>query len=128
MRDQLVGAPKEAYRHNLHRIAYNTRYLLVPWVNVPHLASHLLGQMARRLSEDWQALYGHPIDLLESFVDTERFEGCLLPGRQLDLCRPLRGPGHQIQKRRNPGLDQRTLGLSLASGLPPAAAPGSHEG
>ena len=47
----------------------------MPWVKVPHLASHLLGRIARRLSSDWQALYQHPIVLLESFVDTERFRG-----------------------------------------------------
>jgi len=75
LRDQFVGAPKDAYRHNLQCIAYNTRYLIVPWVKVPHLASHLLGQIARRISDDWQALYQHPIVLLESFVDTERFRG-----------------------------------------------------
>jgi len=75
LRDQFVGAPKEAYRHNLNRIAYNTRYLILPWVVVPHLASHLLARVARRISADWQALYEHPIDLLESFVDIERFHG-----------------------------------------------------
>ncbi len=75
LRDQLVGAPKEAYRHNLHRISYNSRYLIVPWAKVRYLASHLLGRVARRLSQDWQSLYHHPIDLLESFVDTERFAG-----------------------------------------------------
>jgi Domain of unknown function (DUF4338) len=75
LRDQLVGAPKDAYRHNLHRIAYNTRFLIVPWAKVPHLASHVLSRVARRLSDDWQALYHHRLDLLESFVDTERFRG-----------------------------------------------------
>jgi hypothetical protein len=75
LRDQFVGAPKEAYRHNLHRIAYNTRYLILPWVRVPHLASHLLARLARRISTDWQCLYQHPIYLLESFVDIERFQG-----------------------------------------------------
>jgi len=75
LRDQFVGAPKEAYRHNLHLIAYNTRYLLLPWIKVPHLASHLLGRLARRISADWHALYHHPIHLLESFVDIERFKG-----------------------------------------------------
>lgn len=75
LRDQFVGAPKEAYRHHLHLIAYNTRFLIVPWVKVPHLASHLLGRIARRISGDWQRLYQHPIHLLESFVDTERFRG-----------------------------------------------------
>lgn len=75
LRDQLVGAPKAAYRHNLHLIAYNTRYLILPWVRVPHLASHLLARIAGRISADWQALYHHPVHLLESFVDTERFQG-----------------------------------------------------
>ncbi len=75
LRDRFVGAPKEAYRHHLHFIAYNTRYLILPWVRVPHLASHLLARIARRISTDWQGLYGHPVVLLESFVDTERFAG-----------------------------------------------------
>jgi hypothetical protein len=75
LRDQFVGAPKEAYGHHLHCIAYNTRYLLMPWLAVSHLASHLLGRVARRMSADWQALYHHPIYLLESFVDVERFRG-----------------------------------------------------
>jgi hypothetical protein len=75
LRDQFVGAPKAAYRHNLHQIAYNSRYLILPWVNVRHLASHLLGRIARRISVDWQERYGHPLQLLESFVDIERFRG-----------------------------------------------------
>ena len=75
LRDELIGAPRQAYAHNLHLIAYNSRYLIAPWVKVPHLASHLLGRIARRLSADWQQLYGHRIWLLESFVDIERFKG-----------------------------------------------------
>jgi Domain of unknown function (DUF4338) len=75
LRARFVGAPKEACRHNLHLIAYNTRYLLVPWVRVPHLASHLMARVARRICADWQAFYHHPVHLLESFVDTERFKG-----------------------------------------------------
>jgi len=75
LRDAFIGAPKKAYRHHLHRIAYNTRFLIVPWAKVPGLASHLLSRIARRITQDWQALYRHPIDLLESFVDTERFPG-----------------------------------------------------
>lgn len=75
LRDPFVGATPEACRNNLHRIAYNTRYLILPWVQVPHLASHLLARLARRISADWQALYHHPLDWLESFVDTERFHG-----------------------------------------------------
>ena len=75
LRDELVGAPMAAYRHNLHLIVYNSRYLILPWVQVPHLASHLLARIARRISADWQDLYHHPVHLLESFVDTERFKG-----------------------------------------------------
>jgi hypothetical protein len=75
LRDQFVGAARAAYQHNLHLIAYNSRYLIAPWVKVPHLASHLLARIARRISSDWHALYNHPIYLLESFVDIERFKG-----------------------------------------------------
>ena len=75
LRDALVGAPRQAYAHNLHLIAYNSRYLLAPWLKVPHLASHLLARITRRISADWQQLYAHPLWLLESFVDVERFKG-----------------------------------------------------
>ena len=75
LRDEWVGAPRAAYAHNLHLIAYNSRYLIAPWVKVPHLASYVLARIARRISADWQALYHHPIHLLESFVDIERFKG-----------------------------------------------------
>jgi hypothetical protein len=75
LRDHFLGAPNEAYGHNLHLIAYNTRFLVLPWVRVPLLASHLLARVARRISADWRALYHHPVLLLESFVDTERFAG-----------------------------------------------------
>ncbi len=59
----------------MSRIANNMRFLILPWVRVEHLASHLLGQVSRRLCSDWQHHYGHPITLLETFVDTTRFQG-----------------------------------------------------
>jgi hypothetical protein len=74
-RDRFIGWTPNVRRCNLHLLAYNTRFLIVPWVQVRHLASHILGQMARRLSGDWEALYGHPIYYLETFVDRERFAG-----------------------------------------------------
>jgi hypothetical protein len=64
-----------ARRANIRFVAYNTRFLILPWVAVRHLASHLLGAMVRRLSDDWQQLYGHPLYFAESFVDPERFAG-----------------------------------------------------
>ena len=74
-RDRYIGWNAEARRRNLRFIAYNPRFLILPWVTVPHLASYLLGRMARLLSQDWERLYGHPIYFLETFVDPERFRG-----------------------------------------------------
>jgi hypothetical protein len=74
-RDRFLGWSREARKANIRFLAYNTRFLVLPWVRVPHLASHLLGRMARRISRDWQDLYGHPILYLESFVDPDRFAG-----------------------------------------------------
>lgn len=74
-RDRFIGWSGEARRRNIRFLAYNTRFLILPWIAVPHLASHLLGRMARRLSEDWERIYGHPIYFLETFVDPERFRG-----------------------------------------------------
>ena len=74
-RDRFIGWAPKARLANIGLLAYNTRFLILPWVTVPHLASHLLGRIARRLSVDWQALYGHPIYFLETFVDPQRFLG-----------------------------------------------------
>ena len=74
-RDQFVGWTREQCQRNIHLIAYNTRFLVLSWVRVPRLASHVLGLLAQRIATDWQQLYGHPIYLLETFVDPERFRG-----------------------------------------------------
>ena len=74
-RDQYIGWDAAARRSRIRFIAYNTRFLILPWVRVEHLASHILGRMAARISGDWQQLYGHPIYFLETFVDPERFRG-----------------------------------------------------
>jgi hypothetical protein len=74
-RDQFIGwsAPQRAGRLGL--LANQQRFLILPWVRVPHLASCLLALATRRLSRDWQARYGHPIWLVETFVQTDRFAG-----------------------------------------------------
>jgi hypothetical protein len=74
-RDRFIGWTASVRRQNIHMIAYNSRFLILPWIRVPHLASHILGRTARRLKKDWQQFYKHPIWLLETFVDTERFRG-----------------------------------------------------
>jgi hypothetical protein len=74
-RDRFIGWLPEVRRKNLHLIAYNSRFLILPWVRIPSLASFLLARMARTLSRDWENLYGRPILFLETFVDSERFRG-----------------------------------------------------
>lgn len=74
-RDRLIGWDPATRARRLGLIAGNTRFLILPWVRVPHLASHLLALTLRRLSADWQAKYGHPVYLVETFVDRSRFQG-----------------------------------------------------
>jgi hypothetical protein len=71
-RDRYLGWTKEQRVRNLSLVVINTRFLIFPWVRVPHLASHLLGLMARRICQDWQQIYRHEVVWLESFVDPER--------------------------------------------------------
>jgi hypothetical protein len=74
-RDRFIGWDEAARKRGLSRIANNMRFLILPWARVPHLASHLLAVTRRRLSTDWQEKYGHPILLLETFVEQRRFAG-----------------------------------------------------
>jgi len=74
-RDAFIGWSPEARQRHLGLVTNNTRFLILAGVRVPHLASHLLGRLTQRLSADWQARYGHPIHLVETFVEPERFAG-----------------------------------------------------
>ncbi len=73
-RDAFLQWDMDARQRNLQGLTNNTRFLVLPWVEIPHLASHVLGLIARRLRDDWQAKYGHPVHALETFVDL-RFRG-----------------------------------------------------
>lgn len=85
-RDQFIGWSREARVKNLQLLAYNTRFLILPWVKVPHLASHILGRMAKLLPLDWQKLYGHPVCFLETFTDASRYKGtCYLAANWIRL-------------------------------------------
>jgi hypothetical protein len=74
-RDAFIGWSKDERRSGLLRMTNQSRYLILPWVNVPHLASHILSIIAKRISSDWERKYGHPIVLLETFVEVGRFKG-----------------------------------------------------
>ncbi len=74
-RDEFIGWDPERREANLNLVTGNTRFLVLPWVQVPHLASHILGIAARRISADWEEKYGHPVHMLETFVQADRFAG-----------------------------------------------------
>jgi hypothetical protein len=74
-RDRVLAWSESERRARLPTLANNTRFLILPWVRVPHLASHLLGQVARRIAGDWHAKYGHALEWLETFVERDRFPG-----------------------------------------------------
>lgn len=67
-RDAWIGWSENLRRAQLGRLVANARFLILPSVTVPHLASHLLGRLARQLPSDWQARYGETPLLLETFI------------------------------------------------------------
>jgi hypothetical protein len=74
-RDSYLGWKKECRERSLYLVTNNMRFLVLPWVTVAHLASHILGRIAKRIRKDWVERYGHTVVLLETFVDTSRFRG-----------------------------------------------------
>lgn len=74
-RDRFIGWNPSTREHYLPYLSNNMRFLILPWVRVPSLASFILSRIARRISSDWTAKYGHPLYLLETFVDRTRFLG-----------------------------------------------------
>jgi len=74
-RDEFIGWTAGRRERRLHLITNNTRFLILPMVKIPHLASWILGQVMRRLSRDWEQKYGHGIALVETFVERDRFAG-----------------------------------------------------
>ena len=75
VRDRFLGWKSSQRLEQLSRIANNTRFLVLPWIRVNCLASHVLGLVSRRINSDWQQKYGHGLEWLETFVEVGRFEG-----------------------------------------------------
>jgi len=74
-RDEWIGWSKQRRQQNLPWVVNNTRFLIFPWVEIQHLASHVLGQLAKRVREDWQQRWGYGPLLLETFVDPAHYSG-----------------------------------------------------
>jgi hypothetical protein len=99
VRDQFIGWDHATLARRLGCITNNTRFLILPWVRVPHLASHLLACITRRLDADWQAKYGHPIYLVETFVDRSRFQGTCYRAANWTCVGQTQGRGRQDRDR-----------------------------
>ncbi len=112
-RDHFIGWSAEARRRNLHLLAYNTRFLILPWVQAPHLASHILGRMAKIVPSDWQRLYAHPVYWLETFIDPARFQGtCYRAANWLHLGSTT-GRGHNARTSKCTQPVKELFGLPL---------------
>lgn len=99
-RDRFIGWSITQRRQNLHLLAYNTRFLIMPWIEVRHLASHLLAYIARRISLDWQQLYHHRVHLLETFIDPARFAGTCYRAANWTYLGQTSGVGHNSRTNR----------------------------
>jgi hypothetical protein len=112
-RDRYIGWSAEARRRNIRFIAYNTRFLILPWVRVPHLASHILGRMAAVLSDDWQRMYSHPVYFAETFIDPGRFRGTCYRAANWQLLGLTTGRGKNDQTKKPNRPIKEVLGLPL---------------
>ena len=112
-RDRFIGWDKQARLANIRLLAYNTRFLILPWVTVPHLASHILGRMARMLSADWQRIYAHPICFVETFIDPQRFRGTCYLAANWTLLGQTTGRGKDAPTRQANRSIKQVLGYAL---------------
>jgi hypothetical protein len=112
-RDRYIGWTPDARRRNLRFLAYNPRFLVLPWVQVKHLASHILGQMARRLAGDWERLYHHPVYFLETFVDPEKHRGTCYRAANWVVMGRTTGRGNNCPNKRPNRSIKEVLGYPL---------------
>lgn len=112
-RDRYLGWTPEVRRRNIRFLTYNTRYLIPPWVQVPHLASHLLSRMTRMLSAEWEKVYGHPVYFAETFVDTTRHRGTCYRAANWSVLGRTQGRGKDDLTHRPNRTLKDVLGLPL---------------
>jgi hypothetical protein len=112
-RDRFLDWSAASRLRNIRFVVYNSRFLILPWVEVPHLASHLLGRMVRMLSPEWERVYGHPVYFAETFVDPTRWRGiCYRAANWIWLGRTTgRGKDDQTNRPNRPCKD--VLGYPL---------------
>ena len=112
-RDRFIGWSQQARKRNVRFIAYNTRFLILPWIQAPHLASHILSRVTATLSRDWERMYEHPIWFAETFIDPERFRGtCYRAANWILLGRTMGRGKDDLTHRQNRSIKE-VFGLPL---------------
>ena len=101
VRDEYIGWDRKEREENLSKIINNNRFLILPWIQVRNLASFILGTLARRIDEDWQAYYRRGIVMLETFVERERFRGSCYKAANWKYLGPTKGRGRNDRYSRN---------------------------
>jgi hypothetical protein len=99
-RDRYIGWSAAVRAAHLPRLANHSRFLILPWVRVPQLASHVLGELTCRIARDWQAQHGWPLELLETFVETDRFAGTAYQAANWQLVGATTGRTRQEKRHR----------------------------
>ena len=114
-RDRYLGWHPQVRQRNIRFLAYNTRFLVLPWVQVPHLASHLLSRMTRMLSAEWEKVYSHPVYFAETFVDTTRHRGTCYRAANWQFLGRTQGRGKDDLSHRPNRTVKDVLGLALVA-------------
>jgi hypothetical protein len=117
-RDRWMGWSAEQRARGLQFIANNHRFVILPWVRVDHLASHILGQITQRIAADWQPRYRHLIDVLETFVQPDRFRGTCYQAANWVCVGQTTGRTRQSQRHRDNAIHAPRKDVYLYS-LPP---------
>jgi len=112
-RDRFIGWSADARKRNLRFLAYNTRFLILPWVRIEHLASHILGRVMQQLSRDWERMYGHAVYFAETFIDPGRFRGTCYRAANWKLLGLTTGRGKASNSKRPNRPIKQVLGYPL---------------
>ena len=116
-RDKYIGWDQHLRKKNIHLMAYNSRFLILPWVKIKNFASYLLGEMSRRINDDWMEAYHHEIHYLETFVDTERFLGTCYKAANWKYLGLTTGRGKNDQTMKQNRSLKAVWGLPLTKGF-----------
>ena len=107
-RDRFIGWTPQQRERRLHLVVNNARFLVLPWVRCPNLASRLLGLATRRLGGDWQQRYGYCPTLVETFVETPRFRGTCYKAANWTLLGETQGRG-KLDIEHKAGLPKKAI-------------------